>query len=253
MYTAVPISSLYSTRKTNEEAIVSAGEFDVGLERGDPTTLLVDGSVANARQGGSRLHLNGEIRRQVASKNPRECRSITLTAAQVFELYSARVYNLARWFASNRCDAEDIAQEVFLQVVRKLATFRGESEFTTWLHRITINAALGHRRKRGCRRTLSAIGPLEHFVDRGRHVLRHRVCTQPHHQAQNRELKREIDQAISRLPKIYRQIFRMADVNKLPLADVADLLNVKLGAAKSRLYRARRLLRRYLTHYLRDC
>jgi RNA polymerase sigma-70 factor (ECF subfamily) len=169
-----------------------------------------------------------------------------LSPAQICENYGARIYKLARWLAFNRCDAEDITQDVFLQVVRKLATFRGESEFTTWLHRITVNAALGYRRR--FRRTLMAIGPLEYLLDRGRHQLGQQL--QPDHQAQARELRWHIDQAIARLPKKYRQVFLLADVNKLSLAEVAGFLSVKLGAVKSRLHRARRLLRRYLTPYL---
>ena len=68
--------------------------------------------------------------------------------AEVCEQYGERVFNLARWFVLNPYDAEDVAQDVFLQVVRKLDTFRGESELTTWLHRVTVNAALAYRRKR---------------------------------------------------------------------------------------------------------
>jgi RNA polymerase sigma-70 factor (ECF subfamily) len=181
-------------------------------------------------------------------KNTVEATVTRPTVAQICEHYGSRIYNLARWMAFNRCDAEDITQDVFLQLVRKLATFRGESEFTTWLHRVTVNAALGHRRRFGVRRTLAAVGPLEHFLDRGRHWW----SLQPDHQAQTRELQRKIDQAIARLPKIYRQVFVLADVNNLPLADVADLLMVKLGAIKSRLHRARRLLRTYLAPYLED-
>ena len=68
--------------------------------------------------------------------------------AQVCEQYGERMFDLAHWLVVNPCDAEDVSQEVFLQVVRRLATFRGESELTTWLHRVTVNTALGHRAKR---------------------------------------------------------------------------------------------------------
>jgi RNA polymerase sigma-70 factor (ECF subfamily) len=198
------------------------------------------GSKSSSQDGVPRTQ-----RREPANA-PSPCRTVELTSAQICEDYGARIYKLARWLAFNRCDAEDIAQEVFLQVVRKLATFRGESEFTTWLHRITINAAFGHRRR--FRRTLVAIGPLEHYLGRGRIKLRDQP--RPDHQAQTNELKREIDRAIGRLPKKYRQVFLLAVVNQLSLAHVANLLGVNLGAVKSRLHRARRLLRTYLTPYV---
>src|SRR5947209_4631354 len=74
-----------------------------------------------------------------------------LTAEQVFRDYAPRVYNLARRMLNSDADAEDVTQDVLLQVVRKLPTFRGESAFPTWLHRVTVNAALAHRRKRANR------------------------------------------------------------------------------------------------------
>src|SRR5579864_4181035 len=70
---------------------------------------------------------------------------------QVFREYGPRVYNLARRMLGNDADAEDVTQDVLLQVVRKLDTFRGDSAFPTWLHRVTVNAALANRRKRATR------------------------------------------------------------------------------------------------------
>jgi len=70
-----------------------------------------------------------------------------LTAQHIFREHAGRVYNLARGLLGHDADAEDATQEVLLQVVRKLATFRGDAEVTTWLHRITVNAVLLHRRK----------------------------------------------------------------------------------------------------------
>src|SRR5438874_60205 len=74
-----------------------------------------------------------------------------LTPDQVFRDYAPRVYNLARRMLGNDADAEDVTQDVLLQVVRKLHTFRGESQLPTWLHRVTVNAALAHREKRANR------------------------------------------------------------------------------------------------------
>src|SRR5437660_4487979 len=74
-----------------------------------------------------------------------------LSAEQVYHDYAPRVYNVARRMLSNAVDAQDVTQDVLLQVVRKLPSFRGESAFPTWLHRITINTALSHRRKQAVR------------------------------------------------------------------------------------------------------
>src|SRR5260370_11587918 len=88
-----------------------------------------------------------------------------LTPDQVFRDYAPRVYNLARRMLGNDADAEDVTQDVLLQVVRKLDTFRGESPFPTCLHRVTVNAALANRRKRATRDQHTVRDPLEHFLD----------------------------------------------------------------------------------------
>src|SRR5687768_18316905 len=75
-----------------------------------------------------------------------------LTAEQVFHAYGPRVYHVARKMLRCDNDAEDVTQDVLLQVVRKLPSFRGDAAFPTWLHRVTVNAALAHRRKRATER-----------------------------------------------------------------------------------------------------
>src|SRR6478735_2016862 len=91
----------------------------------------------------------------------------TLTPEQVFRDYGPRVYNLARRMLGNDADAEDVTQDVLLQVVRKLDTFRGESAFPTWLHRVTVNAALAHRRRRSTRQSHQSPEPLDKVLDIG--------------------------------------------------------------------------------------
>src|ERR1700688_490334 len=83
----------------------------------------------------------------------------------LFQDYAPRVYNLARRMLGNEADAEDVTQDVLLQVLRKLDTFRGQSAFPTWLHRVTVNAALAHRRKRAVREDGRVYDPLENFPE----------------------------------------------------------------------------------------
>src|SRR5437868_11192693 len=91
------------------------------------------------------------------------------SAEEVFREYAPRVYNLARRMLNSDADAEDVTQDVLLQVVRKLPTFRGESAFPTWLHRVTVNAALAHRRKRNARDELRVYDPVDNFQEDGHH------------------------------------------------------------------------------------
>src|SRR5258708_20967424 len=87
--------------------------------------------------------------------------SAALTPDRVFRDFAPRVYNLARRMLGNDADAEDVTQDVLLQVVRKLDTFRGEAAFPTWLHRVTVNAALAHRRKQANRQAHQSGEPLD--------------------------------------------------------------------------------------------
>src|SRR5438105_8589193 len=96
--------------------------------------------------------------------------SAALTPDQVFKDYAPRVYNLARRMLGNDADAEDVTQDVLLQVVRKLDTFRGEASFPTWLHRVTVNMALAHRDRRARRAEREVHDPLDQFQEDGHHA-----------------------------------------------------------------------------------
>src|ERR1041385_5672660 len=89
------------------------------------------------------------------------------TPEGIFRDYAPRVYNLARRMLGNDADAEDVTQDVLVQVLRKLDTFRGESAFPTWLHRVTVNAALAHRRKRAARQAHQTAEPVDKFLEDG--------------------------------------------------------------------------------------
>src|SRR6186997_3640483 len=93
--------------------------------------------------------------------NGNQATAQALTPEKVFLEHGPRVYNLARRMLGNDADAEDVTQDVLLQVVRKLDTFRGESAFPTWLHRVTVNAALAHRHKRAIQDNHRVSDPLE--------------------------------------------------------------------------------------------
>src|SRR5438270_9459884 len=131
-----------------------------------------------------------------------------LTPERVFREYAPRVYNLARRMLGNDADAEDVTQDVLLQVVRKLDTFRGESAFPTWLHRVTVNAALAHRRKRGRHEEKQVRDPLDNFLEDGHYQgpINH-WSIDPEQQALDHETHELIEQAIRQLPELYRDVY----------------------------------------------
>ena len=176
-----------------------------------------------------------------------------LTAEQVFRDYAPRVYNLARRMLGNNADAEDVTQDVLLQVVRKLDTFRGEAAFPTWLHRVTVNAALAHRRRRAVQNEHRAKDPLETVLeDEPRAGPVRRWSVGPEEAVLDRETQQLIERAIAELPEAYRDVFVLADVEGLPNAEIGEVLSLSLAAVKSRLHRARLMLRHALAPHFEE-
>jgi RNA polymerase sigma-70 factor (ECF subfamily) len=162
----------------------------------------------------------------------------------VYHDYAPRVYSMARRMVASETDAEDVTQDVLLQVVRALPTFRGESAFPTWLHRVTLNAVLSHRRRLAVRHQHGLGGSLD-ATEQIEPVSESSVrrMLPPEDQVATHELKQLIDRAIESLPGAYRKVFVLADIEGLPNAVIAEQLGMSLPAVKSRLHRARAMLR----------
>jgi RNA polymerase sigma-70 factor (ECF subfamily) len=176
-----------------------------------------------------------------------------LTPETVFRNYAPRVYSLARRMLGNDADAEDVTQDVLLQVVRKLDTFRGEAEFPTWLHRVTVNTALGHRAKRARRQEHESHDPLDKFNGDGRHAAPVRPWSvTPDNQAITRETHELLEKAIAGMPDMYRDVYVLADVEGLSNLQISEMLGLSLPAVKSRLHRSRMLMRDALAPHFEE-
>ena len=179
----------------------------------------------------------------VDSHSPETRLKTPLSAEQVYHDYAPRVYNMVRRMVASDCDAEDVTQDVLLQVVRKLPSFRGESAFPTWLHRVTVNAALSHRRRQAVRQEHHLRNALEVYGEDGPVGEPSGRMLPPEDQLAEDELKQLIDRAIESLAPAYREVFVLADVEGLPNAEIGERLGMSLPAIKSRLHRARAMLR----------
>jgi RNA polymerase sigma-70 factor (ECF subfamily) len=154
---------------------------------------------------------------------------------------------------SNDADVEDVMQEVLVQVVRKLDTFRGEADLTTWLHRITVNAALAYRRKQATRRAREVGTSLRDMEDRGRPApFASPRQPGPDQPLLGRELRESIEEALRKLPDVYRELVVLSDIEGMPDAKIANLLGLSVSAVKGRLHRARRLLRDALSPHFEE-
>jgi RNA polymerase sigma-70 factor (ECF subfamily) len=163
--------------------------------------------------------------------------------AALFEAHKRRVYSLCLRMTSNTAEAEDLTQEAFLQLYRKIATFRGESAFSTWLHRLAVNVVLMHLRKKG----LQQISLDEPDTSQDEPVKRD-------YGTDDRRLVGSVDRiglqnAIADLPPGYRAVFVLHDVEGYEHNEIAEIMNCSVGNSKSQLHKARMKLRERLHHY----
>lgn len=175
------------------------------------------------------------------------------TVEEVFRQYAPRVFHLARRILGNEADAQDVTQDVMVQVIRKLDTFRGESAFPTWLHRVTVNAALAHRRRKAGRpeQTSEIVDQIAE-QDGHPHGPVRPWAAAPDAAMLGEEQQARIESAIASLPDMYREVFVLADVEQMSNADIADALSMTVPAVKSRLHRARLMMRDRLAPYFEE-
>ncbi len=160
--------------------------------------------------------------------------------AALFEAHKRRVYSLCLRMTGNIAEAEDLSQEAFLQLFRKIGTFRGESAFSTWLHRLVVNVVLMHLRKKGLQQVSldETDTSLEEPVKRD-------------YGDDDRRLMGSIDRitlarAIAKLPPGYRAVFVLHDMEGYEHNEIAGILDCSVGNSKSQLHKARMKLREAL-------
>jgi RNA polymerase sigma-70 factor (ECF subfamily) len=167
--------------------------------------------------------------------------------------YEKKIYNLAYRITGNFEDASDIFQDTFAQAFRKLSTFKGESKFATWLYRIAVNLSLMKKRKDKKRYTYSLDETIFNVQgDVQRQQLRYDWSETPLDKLEHKELSEMLNKAISKLPPKYKAALVLRDINGLSNKEVANILDISLASTKSRIHRARLLLREKLTKYFKD-
>ncbi|PYV28963.1 MAG: RNA polymerase subunit sigma-24 [Acidobacteria bacterium] len=163
--------------------------------------------------------------------------------AALFEAHKRRVYSLCLRMTGDVAEAEDLSQEAFLQLFRKIGTFRGESAFSTWLHRLVVNVVLMHLRKKGIQQV-----PLEETDSSQEEPVRREYGDE------DKRLMRSIDRisldrAIAQLPPGYRAVFVLHDVEGYEHNEIAQIMNYSVGNSKSQLHKARLKLRDWLREH----
>jgi RNA polymerase sigma-70 factor (ECF subfamily) len=180
-----------------------------------------------------------------ATPNPIEAEALALAQAgdhhafaQLYSLHKRRIYSLCLRMVGNIAEAEDMTQEAFLQLHRKIATFRGDSAFSTWLHRLAVNVVLMQLRKKG----LSLIS-LDEAMEPAPEAGPGRSFGAPDLTLNGAIDRLALERAVENLPAGYRLIFVLHDIEGYEHNEIASMLDCSIGNSKSQLHKARLKLR----------
>lgn len=163
--------------------------------------------------------------------------------SDIVEKYSDPAYQVALRILRNAADAEDAVQEAFMSAYQAFSNFKGQSMVTTWLYRIVVNACLMKIRKEKTR--------AKYLTETGYHdAVIHDWRNDPEKAAMNTELRDVLHSGLGRVSPELRTVIVLRDVQGLSCQEAAEVLDITAAAFKSRLHRARVLLRKYLEGYL---
>jgi RNA polymerase sigma-70 factor (ECF subfamily) len=156
----------------------------------------------------------------------------------LYSMHKRRVYSLCLRMVGNTAEAEDLTQEAFLQLYRKIATFRGESAFSTWLHRLSVNVVLMHLRKKG----LPEVSLEETMEPQQEDGPKKDIGARDNVLAGSID-RVNLERAIESLPPGYRVIFVLHDIEGYEHNEIAEMMGCSIGNSKSQLHKARMKLR----------
>lgn len=155
--------------------------------------------------------------------------------------HETRVFNLCLRILGNRDDARDAAQETFVTALRKLSQFRGDAAFTTWIHRVAVNACYDELRRQRRRPVLHVVPPTDDGADR---PIETGPSTADH--ADDVAATMDAAAALAQVPEDFRVALVLADVQDVPYEEIARILDVPVGTVKSRVHRGRVALARVM-------
>ena len=162
------------------------------------------------------------------------------------EKYQRKMFHLAYSMTRNRESADDLTQDVFLKAYSSLKNFRAESGFGTWLYRIAVNTVKDHLRKEGRKRAL----PFDESIQDSSLSSQEDTILKREQEREDASKRRLLHRAVETLPEKYRVILTLRDIQGIPYSDIADILRISPGTVDSRLFRARKLLKKQMGRML---
>ena len=169
---------------------------------------------------------------------------------ELVERYHGKIYGLTYNMTSNREDAEDLTQEVFVKAFNALPRFKGKSSFYTWVYRIAVNKTINYRKKRNRKRALSLdqfdqeikTDDIYHDLTAKGSPLRNLSLT---------ELQKKLNEALQTLSEKHRTVVIMHDMQGIPHEEIAKVVGASVGTIRSRLFYARRQMQTELTEFMK--
>jgi RNA polymerase sigma-70 factor (ECF subfamily) len=164
----------------------------------------------------------------------------------IIESHNRRLFRLARTVMKDDSEAEDVVQETYLRAFANLSTFRGEASLATWLTRIALNEALGRKHKQRPVVTLDTLEVMQKTSGQIIPFPNMNTDIDPERSAAQGEIRKLLERAVDALPEAFRLVFVLRDVEEMSIEDTASHLGIRPETVKTRLHRARKLLRQSL-------
>lgn len=173
----------------------------------------------------------------------RKCKDGDIEAFEKLILdHQKKVYNLCYRYFENQDDASELAQEVFIKVYKSIGTFKEESSLSTWIYKIAVTTCIDELRKRKNHKVIY----INDNGDDGPHVEIASNMESPHEHYEKKEIKIEVQKAISQLGEEFKTVIVLRDIQGFSYDEIAEITGAPLGTVKSRIKRAREAVKEYL-------
>ena len=174
------------------------------------------------------------------------------TFQELVQSFRKHVYLTCLGFVQDEDDAEDVTQEVFIEVFRSVEKFRGDSKLSTWIYRIAVNKSLNYLRKHKKTRSFLSLDQLFHLPHSNHETSKSYEPSIEDKGIEKKELSHVLEKAIHSLPSNQQIAFTLSKYDELPYQEIAEVMNVSLSAVESLIHRAKLNLQKKLINYRKD-
>jgi RNA polymerase sigma factor (sigma-70 family) len=165
---------------------------------------------------------------------------------ELYDIFKDKVFNLAISYSQNQQDAEEILQDVFIEVFRSIDSFKGDAGISTWIYRITVNKSLDFLRYTKRKKRFSVITSIFNR-DTGEQIIEHTDFIHPGIEMEQKELGKYLFKAINKLPESQKTAFILSKIEGLSGAEISEIMKISISSLDSLLFRAKQNLKKLLS------